>query len=431
MDNKGIIIIGGGLAGLATSHYLKEKGVHSLIVEKGDRLGGLCQSFSIGKEWFDIGGHVAFAKDYRVRELLEKGVSYHERLADALNYKNGKWIVHPVQNNLFSLDTEEKIRIIEDFIDRPDNDSPENYYEWLVSKYGYYFADNYPSIYTKKYWTVDPKMLETKWVGKRMYTPTIREMLFGAFEKRTKNVHYSNGVRYPITGGFEAFIRNLEDEANARCGDAVTQIDIKKKIIVTEKGETISYSSLVNTIPLPELVKIIDGVPDGVSNSAQKLFCTSLILISMYVKGEFRHNYPAFYIYDEDILPSRVFSTNQYSDLRDGHRAIQAEVYYSKFKPLQKSIDEIRDQTISQLIDMEVFDKEDLEEVDVKVFPYANIIFTPDIYENRARILSYLEENDIYCAGRFGLWDYLWSDQTIISAIELVEKIVPNQISGD
>lgn len=424
MKKNDYIIIGGGLAGLAVSYYLQKNKVESLILEKEEKIGGLCKSFSINGEWFDIGGHVSFAKDLRVRELLENGVEYHERLADALNYKNGKWIVHPVQNNIYVLDTEEKIKIIKDYVNKPNIKEPKNYEEWLVSKYGDYFTHHYPALYTRKYWTVEPKNMETKWVEGRMYTSSLEEVLFGAFEKRTANVHYSNGVRYPLEGGFESFIKQMENDATAKCNVKISNIDLQNKTICTEGGDEWQFGTLINTMPLPEIVKVIQDVPFEIKESAKKLFHTSLVLVSICVKGDFEHNCPAFYVYDQNILPSRVYSTNQYSNKKDGRRAIQAEVYFSKFLPLNEELETVRDKTISQLIEMQVFKEDEIEDVDVRYIPYANIIFTPEIYDNRKKIRDYLESYGVYCAGRFGEWDYYWTDQTILSSLRTVEKIL-------
>lgn len=424
LKKENIIIIGGGLAGLAASYYLKKNNIGSIVLEKENRIGGLCKSFSINNEWFDIGGHVSFAKDEKVRKLLENGVDYHERLADALNYKNGRWIVHPVQNNLYELDTEEKINIIKDFVNRPDIKNPGNYEEWLVSKYGNYFSQNYPSLYTKKYWTVDPKKLETKWVGERMYTPSLEEVLFGAFEEKTENVHYSNGVRYPLDGGFESFIKQMEEEATVECDTNISNIDLQNKTISINGRSEQQFDTLINTAPLPEIVKIIQDIPLEIKESAEKLFHTSLVLVSICLKGDSDHNYPAFYVYDQDILPSRVYSTNQYSGKRDGRRAIQAEIYYSKFLPLEEGLESVKNKTISQLVDMQIFKEEEMEAVDVRYIPYANIIFTPEIYDSRKKIRDYLESFGVYCAGRFGEWDYYWTDQTILSSLRTVEKIL-------
>lgn len=41
---------------------------------------------------------------------------------------------------------------------------------------------------------------------------------------------------------------------------------------------------------------------------------------------------------------------------------------------------------------------------------YANVIFTEPIYESRKIVRDYLASVGIKTIGRFGEWDYLWSD---------------------
>ena len=48
---------------------------------------------------------------------------------------------------------------------------------------------------------------------------------------------------------------------------------------------------------------------------------------------------------------------------------------------------------------------------------YANVIFTEPIYRCRDLVKSYLKSNEIIPIGRFGEWDYLWSDQSLLSGM--------------
>ena len=71
--------------------------------------------------------------------------------------------------------------------------------------------------------------------------------------------------------------------------------------------------------------------------------------------------------------------------------------------------------------------EEDSSSLNLENEKYANIIFTPDIYNNRECIHQLLKENHIHYAGRFGEWDYLWTDQSMISgkkaAYEVAEEM--------
>ena len=89
-----------------------------------------------------------------------------------------------------------------------------------------------------------------------------------------------------------------------------------------------------------------------------------------------------------------------------------------------KTLDEIKEDTIKQLINMKLFNNEDIKVSDVKFIKYANVMFTNDIYENRNIGHKYLDDKGIFYAGRFGEWDYLWSDQSLISGKKAAEKIL-------
>lgn len=425
VEEQDIVILGAGVAGLAVSYYLKKAGIQSVIYEKNETPGGLCRSFYIDDYYFDYGGHVSFTKEREFQDILGTGVECREYIVSPFNYKEGLWIKHPVQNNLFVLSNEEKIAIIEGFVNKPDISEPRNYYEWLQSVYGTYYTDNYPYLYTKKYWTVSPEMLETKWVGPRMYQSNLNEILKGAFERNTPNVHYSNGVKYPKNGGFELFLANMVNESEIHCKKEVQCIKPDEHIVEFTDGAIVKYRDLVSTIPLPELEHMLLNLQQYQRQAMLDLNYTSLILISLGLKKVNNIPNTSFYVYDEEILPSRTYSTSDMSGKGNEHVSFQAEVYKSRFKEFPYTIDEIKEVTIKQLIQMGVFSEDDIEISDVKYEKYANVIFTQDIYSNRKCIHDLLDSLGIRYAGRFGDWDYLWTDQSMLSgkrvALEIIE----------
>ena len=305
--------------------------------------------------------------------------------------------------------------------------SPQNYREWLRGAYGDYYTENYPALYTRKYWTVEPEMLETRWVGPRMYQSSLHEVLKGSFETDTPNVHYSNGIRYPQNGGFEVLLKNMINIADIKYNKKVVKIDPVNKIVKFADDTGVKYRILVSTVPLPEYRHILSQVSGEQKKAMDHLNYTSLTLVSLGLKKIGDIPATTFYIYDEDILPARIYSPSEMSGKGREHISLQAEVYSSKFKPLQQTIEEIKEQTIRQLIEMHVFEEGDIEVSDVRYEKYANIIFTPDIYDNRACVHELLKENNIFYAGRFGEWDYLWTDQSILSGKNVAHRIIEEQ----
>ena len=136
-----------------------------------------------------------------------------------------------------------------------------------------------------------------------------------------------------------------------------------------------------------------------------------------------------FYIYDKDILPARVYSPSLKSpdNAPTGCSSLQAELYFNKGIKFNKSDKEILEDTIEKFIEMGLFNKEDLIVKDIRTEKYANVIFDHFIYENRKIVLNYLNELGIISIGRFGEWEYFWSDQSMLSgrdgALNLISKI--------
>jgi protoporphyrinogen oxidase len=420
-----IAVLGAGFAGLSAAYELRKKGKKAVVYEKNDTCGGLCRSFTIEGFTFDTFAHVNFSKDSYVMSMLEEKTPYLTHSPEATNYYHGAWIRNPAQNNLVNLPVEERVRVIADFVRRDENRKIENYRDWLLAQYGTYFTEHFPAAYTRKYWTVEPQELETKWVEGRMYTPSLEEVLYGAMSGDSPNVHYSKEIHYPKNGGYGAFLQPFMEGADIRTKKQVTGLDAKKKKIFFSDGEEVGYEKLISTIPLNELISCMGQVPEEINKAAKELEYTSGVMVSLGLNRENVAPELWFYIYDEEIYPARVYAPNIKSpnNVPKGCCALQAEIYFSKRKPLTMSLEELKEGTIRQFIKMGLMRKEDILVQDVRMEEYANIMFTPGIYEARAKVHQYLEECGVRTAGRFGEWDYLWTGQSILSGKRAAEKI--------
>lgn len=52
-----------------------------------------------------------------------------------------------------------------------------------------------------------------------------------------------------------------------------------------------------------------------------------------------------------------------------------------------------------------------------------NEYFTEPIYEARKIVRDYLASVGIETIGRFGEWDYLWSDQSLLSGLSVSDNL--------
>ncbi len=422
---KKVTIIGAGCAGLGAAYRLKEANVSSVIYEKQDTYGGLCRSLQKEGYTFDTFAHMNFEKNPYVVSLLEGKTEYETHAPEAMNYYKGLWVRNPVQTNLNGLSEAEQQEVIRGFEQRKER-PVKTYEDWLLCNYGSYFTEHFPAAYTRKYWTVEPKQLEPKWIEGRMYVPTLEELLEGARRKDTPNVHYSKEMHYPQKGGYQKFLSFLSEQTEIHYQKTLKKIDVEHKTIYFQDGTEESYEELISTMPLPELIAAMEQVPEEIKTYAEKLDYTSGVIVSIGMKDKHRSPGLWFYIYDEMFLASRVSAPDYETkeNVPQGKSSLQAEVYFSKYKPRTMSLEEIGKRVIQDLVEMDVLEESAVEVVDVREETYANIMFTPDIYEAREAVRQYLNTKGIYTAGRFGTWDYLWTGTSILNGKQVAEELL-------
>ena len=109
---------------------------------------------------------------------------------------------------------------------------------------------------------------------------------------------------------------------------------------------------MVSSIPLPDLIPMIVGVPEDVVDAAAKLACSTCVLVNIAVDREDISNAHMSYFYDEDICFTRLSFPHMLSpnNAPKGTGSIQAEVYFSKkYRPLTVSGESLIDPVIADL----------------------------------------------------------------------------------
>ncbi|MBO7299439.1 MAG: FAD-dependent oxidoreductase [Kiritimatiellae bacterium] len=416
------IVLGAGIAGISASYHLKQKGIESTIYEKDSDWGGLCGFFEIEGFRFDRFVHFTFTKEEYIANIFEKSSPLYAHPSISYNYYNGAWLKHPAINNLAQLSSEEKTQIITDFVNRPQKDVSEikNYDEWLRVQNGNYFAEHFPFPYTRKYWGQEPKDMETRWIGNRIRSAALDEVLRGAFEEQEQNFYYTSYMKYPKKGGFRSILNHCRNGLDIHFNKNVVRIDSRNKAVYFADGCHEQYDRLISSLPLPEIVKIIDDCPAEVLEAAEKLHWTSGYQISLGFNRPDVAKHLWFYIYDEDVMPARVYSPNLKSsdNAPEGCSSLQAEVFFDCKAEIPLS-SVVLENTISRLKEICNFVDKDIVVKDIRFEKYANVTFTHEIYENRQIILDYLKSEGIDSIGRFGKWDYLWTFQAFKTGMEI------------
>jgi len=424
MSNK-TIVLGAGISGISAAYHLGLKNIDATIYEKDSEWGGLCGNFTLDGFRFDKSVHLSFASDEYVQKLMYGETPYHKHAPEASNYYEGCWVKHPAQNNLFPLPAETKVKILSGFIENEGKEHEITDYEsWLRAQFGDYFAEKFPMRYTRKYWTVNASELSTTWVGTRLSQPNIEEVLLGSYTSDIPNAYYAKEMRYPKKGGYKSFLTTMQKKCTIKLNKEACAINPESKEITFDDGTVESYENLVSSLPIPHMIELLPNVPQEVVTASEKLLPSSVAIVSLGFNKPDLAKHLWYYIYDEEFLPARCYSPSIKSpdNAPDGCSSVQFEVYFSNRKDLALKGDALIDHIISNGIQMGLFTKEDIVVKDARILPYGNIIFYEGMEADRQIVLDYLASLNIYGVGRFGKWEYLWTDQCVLTGRDIVAE---------
>jgi protoporphyrinogen oxidase len=407
------LILGAGIAGLAYAY--EKRNEKTVVFEAQSFAGGLCHSFNIQGFTFDSAVHLSFTENSIARSFFDT-TPYIKHEPVVCNFYKGYWVKHPLLNNLYLFNIPDKVVYIKSFVERKSYKHITNYGEWLQASYGEEIAKRFYYVYTKKYWTVKPEALTTSWLGTRLNAPDIEKILFGAFSSNTGNDYYAKEMRYPSgSGGYETFLEPLIRGAPIEYNKQAIKVNLKKKYVECSDGTRCTYKKLASSIPLLEFVKIMEPAPLDLVAKVNTLKASKISIVSIGLNKPDIAKYLWFYIYDEDIMAARVNCPGVKSkdNVPPGCSSMQFEIYHHPDEVVNREV--IIENTLQGIKKMNLCDDEDIIFVDYRLLPYGNVLFLHDMERNRECVKKYIVTQGVDLIGRFGEWDYLWSDQSYLS----------------
>jgi protoporphyrinogen oxidase len=216
-----------------------------------------------------------------------------------------------------------------------------------------------------------------------------------------------------------SFLQPFIDSSRTHLGYRATRIDHKAKTIHFAGGKHRQYEHLISSVPLPELIAIIDDVPEDVRMAARQLACTTCVTVNIGVDRDDFTDSTWSYYYDEDVVFTRLSFPHNMApgNCPEGTGSIQVECYYSrKYRPLPNDTSDISRRVIADLIRTGVIDESHkILHNETRIIDYANVIFDLDREVNLPIVHRWLDEIGILYVGRFGEWGYQWADEAFLS----------------
>lgn len=424
-----IVILGAGLAGLSAAYHLRKD---YEMYEKNNKIGGLCRSRTIDNFVFDYGAHILFPKGKYITDLIKKLLSGQLRIQS-----REAWIYHkycdlytrfPFQAHLFGL----PVSVVKDCIMGLFNASgcskPNNYEEWINWQFGAGIANHLMIPYANKLWTVSPETMNYGWVGDRVPRANIEEVLDGALSDNSQQFGFNTEFWYPLKGGIESLPRSfLPRIGKVNLEKAATRIKINERNVEFNGNDNVSYERLVSTLPLPDVIKLIDIVPEDVKKAAEDLQHNSVMCVSLGIERKNITDKHWIYFYEDDFAFYRISFPMNFScfTVPKNHSSVTTEIAYSRHKLIPK--ENIIEKVVEDLIKSKVIYPDDnIVVTDVVDIKYAYIIYDHNHRKNVAKIHDFLRSYDIYPCGRFGEWEYFNMDLSMESGMKTALEINRN-----
>ena len=252
-------IIGAGMAGLATAHFLHKRGVDVELIEASAITGGSAHSFVWNGHTCDWAAHRLFTRDEHILQLIQSLTPL--RTLDRVSAVRlaGKWLKDPVDavqlcGRFFPHNT---FTVPWTYLTRPRHLPETSFRSYCLAKYGSRLEQFLFSPYTEKMFGIDADHISVEWARKKTRLSGPLDVI------RQGSKTKFNYFYYPQTGAFGAIgdallapVKNLV-KYNARA----TSIDLDPtgtrvlRVHYERDGEpgVLEADTYVSTLPLTTL----------------------------------------------------------------------------------------------------------------------------------------------------------------------------------
>jgi protoporphyrinogen oxidase len=413
------IVIGAGISGLSFGYFSKKP---FIIFEKENTVGGLCKSIKDNGFTFDYSGHFIHIKDKKIKSLIEK-VTGKKLLTIKRNSAilfNNKIMPFPFQANLYYLTEQQKQKCIEGIKKRKNikiyDDMP--FIDWSKAMFGDGITEYFMQPYNQKLWNYNLKKLTAAWTAPFVPKPSKESIINSAYNQNKQKYGYNSVFYYPSKNGCQAMIDGFYKKlkSNIITNTKVEKIDLKNKIVYAD-GKSYFYDNIISTQPLKELLLSIKNLPKNISKLIKKLECTSTRCINLGIK--YKKNLPdmiknVHWIY----IPEKEYPFYRVGIYSNVSKKVAPKNCYSLYIEISDTTN--CDNIIPILKKIGLMNVDD-EVVSINVIDmkYAYVIFNKARKKALDDIFKFLKDNNIYCIGRYGSWEYSFIEKNIVDAKNL------------
>jgi protoporphyrinogen oxidase len=428
--NRRVGVLGGGISGIALAAHLDED---VDVLEKSERLGGLCQTIVEDGFTFDAAGpHIMFSKNKEVLQLMIEvlGDNVHQNRRENRIYFKGSLVKYPFENDLASLPKEDNFDCIHGYIVNPRaHETPRNLAQWSYVTFGAGISEKYFIPYNEKIWNYDANKIGTEFV-ERIPKPPMEDVLKSSIGISTEGYLHQLYYSYPTVGGFEAIVHGFEKRVRGTIRTSWPVASVERSgdawRVISASGEERLYDTLVSTLPLHELLKVWKDAPAAVREEAARLRYNSLLNVLIGCNTDPGHNYTALYVPDPNLLFHRLSFPKAFSDrcVPPGGSSIMAEITSNEGDGIWELPDEaLIERVIGEIEQIGFVDRASIVYQRVARFKYGYPVYDLDYRRNVTAMRDAVAATGLHILGRFAQFDYINSDVCVERALALASEL--------
>ena len=434
LKNK-FVILGAGISGLTAARVLKEKGQSGTVLEACPSAGGLSRTVKVSEFCFDYTGHFLHLARFNSPAAIPyadlKDADWERLERRACCYVDGHFIAAPIQYHLRQLPPHLYEACVASYAERPAlaAGGDRTLKDYIISGFGQQLADIFLIPQNEKTLAVSLDTISCSAV-KRFFPPPDEKLIQAGIESASvQSEGYNAAFWFPREGGIEKLAEGLKNGLkDIQLLEEAAEIDVVNKKLRTTSGRRLGWDVLLSSIPLPELCRKTND--EELKAAAASLNHSSTIVFNLGVRAQLPEELAGVHwVYVPD-LSVPFYRVGFYSNINRGMCPPGCSSMYVEVGVPGAEVDRVNIIDTVQPAVIKALARLGWVRPETIICSVVHVIRCAYVHHSfereRAidRIFKRLQSFDIHPIGRYGLWDYISMEDSIVSAIETTKKLL-------
>ena len=453
---KKVIVIGAGPAGLAAGYELTKQGVAPTLFEMDAQVGGISKTIRYKDNYFDLGGHRFFTKFHDVNLVWHEvlGDRFLKRPRLSRIYYNNRFFNYPLtaMNALLGVGIVDTTKILCSYMcARMFPASTENTFEeWVSNRFGKRLFSIFFKTYTEKVWGIPCSEIQAEWAAQRIKGLSLYSAVMNALFKPRNNkiTTLIDQFDYPEFGPGMMY-DEMRSKIEQMSGIVKTQHRVTRvfhtngKVTSVEtvdaagKTENLPGTDFLSSLPLTELVQILDPAPpDSVLDASHYLKYRSLVTVDIVVNQLelFPDNW--IYIHSPEVKLGRIQNFKNWSPSMVGDPStttLGLEYFCTEGDEFWNMADQdMFNMAAEEVSKIQICKREKIGDYVIVRVPKAYPVYDMDYPKHLKTIRDYLDGiQNLQPIGRYGMFKYNNMDHSILTGLMAAKNILADSKVND